>query len=196
MCIRDRRKDISPEIRALLGEYADPRINYAKSVSKMSAMIANDKLLSTIRDMGINNFIFEKDSRPPNATVQLAGEKSEVYAPLNGMWTTPEIKEAFEDAMGGERGEGWLDKAIQINGFIKFGKTVLSPTTAMRNVMSAYFFTVANGHFNQKYMKQAVAAFNAQVKEKVTAINRIPSTPPAEDEYLSTALIQLEGNLI
>lgn len=162
------RKDIAPEIRALLGEYADPRINYAKSVSKMSAMIANDKLLSTIRDMGINNFIFEKDSRPPNATVQLAGEASEVYAPLNGMWTTPEIKEAFEDAMGGERGEGWLDKAIQINGFIKFGKTVLSPTTAMRNVMSAYFFTVANGHFNQKYMKQAVAAFNAQVKEKVT----------------------------
>lgn len=162
------RKDISPEIRALLGEYADPRINYAKSVSKMSAMIANDKLLSTIRDMGINNFIFEKDSRPSNATVQLAGEASEVYAPLNGMWTTPEIKEAFEDAMGGERGEGWLDKAIQINGFIKFGKTVLSPTTAMRNVMSAYFFTVANGHFNQKYMKQAVAAFNAQVKEKVT----------------------------
>lgn len=162
------RKDISPEIRALLGEYIDPRVNYAKSVSKMSAMIANDKLLSTIRDMGINNFIFEKDDRPPNATVQLAGEKSEVYAPLNGMWTTPEIKEAFEDAMGGERGEGWLDKAIQINGFIKFGKTVLSPTTAMRNVMSAYFFTVANGHFNQKYMKQAVAAFNAQVKEKVT----------------------------
>lgn len=162
------RKDISPEIRALLGEYIDPRVNYAKSVSKMSAMIANDKLLSTIRDMGINNFIFEKDDRPPNATVQLAGEKSEVYAPLNGMWTTPEIKEAFEDAMGGERGEGWLDKAIQINGFIKYGKTVLSPTTAMRNVMSSYFFTVANGHFNQKYMKQAVAAFNAQVKEKVT----------------------------
>lgn len=162
------RKDIAPEIRALLGEYADPRINYAKSVSKMSAMIANDKLLNTIRDMGINNFIFEKDNRPPNATVQLAGEKSEVYAPLNGMWTTPEIKEAFEDAMGGERGEGWLDKAIQINGFIKYGKTVLSPTTAMRNVMSSYFFTVANGHFNQKYMKQAVAAFNAQVKGKVT----------------------------
>ena len=162
------RKDISPEIRALLGEYIDPRVNYAKSVSKMSAMIANDKLLSTIRDMGINNFIFERDSRPPNATVQLAGEKSEVYAPLNGMWTTPEIKEAFEDAMGGERGEGWLEKGIRLNGLIKYGKTVLSPTTAMRNVMSAYFFTVANGHFNQKYMKQAVAAFNAQVKEKVT----------------------------
>ena len=163
-----KRKNIAPEIRALLGEYADPRINYAKSVSKMSAMIANDKLLSTIRDMGMNNFIFEKDSRPPNATVQLAGEASEVYAPLNGMWTTPEIKEAFEDAMGEMNGEGWLDKAIQINGFIKYGKTVLSPTTAMRNIMSSYFFTVANGHFNQKYMKQAVAAFNAQVKEKVT----------------------------
>lgn len=162
------RKDIAPEIRALLGEYADPRINYAKSVSKMSAMIANDKLLSTIRDMGINNFIFEKDNRPPNATVQLAGEASEVYAPLNGMWTTPEIKEAFEDAMGTGGGEGWLDTAIKINGFIKYGKTVLSPTTAMRNVMSSYFFTVANGHFNQKYMKQAVAAFNAQVKGKVT----------------------------
>ncbi|WPJ21803.1 ADP-ribosyltransferase [Pseudoalteromonas phage vB_Pun_Y3] len=163
-----KRKNIAPEIRALLGEYADPRINYAKSVSKMSAMIANDKLLNTIRDMGMNSFIFEKDSRPANATVQLAGEASEVYAPLNGMWTTPEIKEAFEDAMGGDSNGGWLDKVIQINGFIKFGKTVLSPTTAMRNIMSSYFFTVANGHFNQKYMKQAISAFNAQVKGKVT----------------------------
>ncbi|WP_409934852.1 LPD5 domain-containing protein [Rheinheimera sp. MMS21-TC3] len=163
-----QRKDISPEIRALLGEYRDPRINYAKSVSKMSAMIANDKLLSTIRDMGMGSFLFEKDNRPPEATVQLAGESSDTYAPLNGVWTTPEIKQAFEDAMGGKKGEGWLETAIRVNGFIKYGKTVLSPTTAMRNVMSSYFFTVANGHFNQKYMKQAVAAFNAQVKGKVT----------------------------
>lgn len=161
------RKDIAPEIRALLGEYIDPRINYAKSVAKMSSMIANDKLLTTIRDMGLGAFIFEKDSRPPEATVQLAGEQSAVYAPLNGLWTTPEIKQAFEDAMA-KSDDGWLELVIRFNSFIKYGKTVLSPTTAMRNIMSSYFFTVANGHFNQKYMRQAISAFNAQVKGSVT----------------------------
>lgn len=41
-----RRKELPPEIRALLGEYIDPRVNYSKSVAKMSSLIANDKLLS------------------------------------------------------------------------------------------------------------------------------------------------------
>lgn len=170
-----KRKNISPEILALLGEYKDPRINYAKSVSKMSSMIANDKLLQGIKDRAMGVFIFEKDSRPPEATVQLSGEKSDVYAPLNGIWTTPDIKLAFEDAMGLQAESGWLDAAIRVNAMIKYGKTVLSPTTAMRNIMSSFFFNIANGHFNQaSNIKNGLASWNAQVKGK---------TPEHQMEY-------------
>lgn len=68
-----KRKQIAPEILALLGEYKDPRINYAKSVTKMSSLIANDRLLHGIKDVAMGSFIFEEDTRPPEATVQLAG---------------------------------------------------------------------------------------------------------------------------
>ena len=55
---------------------------------------------------------------------------------------------AFVDALGNEHMEGWYKAIVQMNGAVKFGKTVLSPTTAARNFMSAMFFTMANGHFN------------------------------------------------
>ena len=76
-----KRKQIAPEILALLGEYKDPRINYAKSVAKMSSLIANDRLLHGIKDVAMGSFIFEKDTRPPEATVQLAGEVGCVFTP-------------------------------------------------------------------------------------------------------------------
>ncbi|MFA7628974.1 MAG: hypothetical protein WCY37_06285, partial [Candidatus Dojkabacteria bacterium] len=40
------RKDIPIEIRALWGEYKEPEVNYAKSVSKMISLIANHEFLN------------------------------------------------------------------------------------------------------------------------------------------------------
>jgi len=41
---------------------------------------------------------------------------------------------------------------------VKYGKTVLSPTTAMRNWMSASFFAMANGHFNFAQIRNSVSS--------------------------------------
>ena len=158
-----KRKEIAPEIRALLGEYTDPRLNFAKSATKMSRLIWNQRFLDRVREMGVGTFLFDADTKPANATVQIAGDASEVYAPLNGLWTTPEVAQAFKDALGKEQMSDLMRHIVGFNAMVKYGKTVLSPTTAMRNIQSALFFPIANGHFQMKYMSKAIVAFQEQV---------------------------------
>lgn len=167
-----KRKSIHPVIRGLLGEYVDPRINFAKSTAKMGALIANSRFLDSVRDMGLGNFLFEKDERPVEATVQLAGKQSATYAPLNGLWVTPETAQAFEDALGDQSPEGWYRWAVAANAWVNYGKTVLSPTTAMRNLTSSFFFTLANGHFNLAKAKEAWRLVRSRFGEDRAAAQR------------------------
>jgi hypothetical protein len=122
LSVLKRRKEIAPEIRALLGEYTDPRVNFAKSATKMGRLIWNQRFLERIRDIGMGEFLFTDATKPPEATSKIAAEGSEVMAPLNGLWVTPEVNQAFVDALGKERMEDWYRKIVQINGLVKYGK--------------------------------------------------------------------------
>jgi hypothetical protein len=163
-----KRKEIAPEIRALLGEYIDPRLNFAKSATKMGRLVWNQRFLDRVLDMGMGTFLFEGKNRPADATVQIAGDASETYAPLNGLWTFPEVAESFKDVLGNDNLEGLYATVVRLNGMVKYGKTILSPTTAMRNWQSAMFFSLANGHFDLSQMKKSWAAMREQVTQNAT----------------------------
>lgn len=158
LSVLKRRKDIAPEIRALLGEYDDIRINFAKTITKMSRLIANQRFLDKFLEIGFDaGFLFTEDTRPLNrSTVRIAAEGSEVYSPLNGLYTFPEINQALIDAMGREQMPDWLRAVVQLNGMVKYGKMVLAPTTAMRNWMSAALFAIANGHFDLRQARRSI----------------------------------------
>jgi len=156
LSVLQRRKQIAPEIRALLGEYTDPKVNFTKSVTKMSRLVMNQKFLDRVRELGLaEGFLFEKKDRPLDATRMIAADASESYAPLNGLYTYPEIDQAFKDALGKEQMADWFRTIVRLNGMVKYGKTVLSPTTAARNWMSAALFAMANGHFNFSHATKA-----------------------------------------
>lgn len=163
-----KRKSIAPEIRALLGEYSDPRLNFAKSATKMGRLIWNQRFLDRVREDGVGVFLFEGKDRPAGATVQIAGEASDAYAPLNGLWTFPDVAQAFKDSLGKEQMSDLYRTIVRLNGMVKYGKTVLSPTTAMRNWQSAMFFSLANGHFDLTQMKHSWAALREQVTQNAT----------------------------
>jgi len=163
-----KRKEIAPQIRALLGEYADPRLNFAKSATKMARLVWNQRFLDKVRAHGMGTFLFAENDRPAEATVQFAGEQSDGYSPLNGLWTFPEVAQSFKDALGAGKLEGLYAQVVKYNGMVKYGKTILAPTTAMRNFQSALFFSLANGHFDMTRMQQAVAAFREQVTQNAS----------------------------
>lgn len=164
-----QRQQVPPELRALLGEYVDPTINFAKSALKMGRLIWNERFLTRVRALGLGSFLFEGEERPPDATAQLAAEGSEAYAPLNGLWTTPEIAQAFKDALGRENVGDFYRTVIRLNGAVKYSKTVLSPTTAARNFQSAMFFSLANGHFDVRQMRKSLTALREQVLTRAAA---------------------------
>jgi hypothetical protein len=163
-----KRKEIAPEIRALLGEYLDPRLNFAKSATKMGRLVWNQRFLDRVLSFGMGTFLFEGKDRPADATTQIAGEQSETYAPLNGLWTYPEVAQAFQDALGKEQMSDLYRTVVRLNGMVKYGKTILSPTTAMRNWQSAMFFSLANGHFDLTQMKKSWSAFREQVTQNAS----------------------------
>jgi hypothetical protein len=163
-----KRKDVAPQIRALLGEHVDPRVNFAKSATKMGRLIWNQRFLDRVREVGMGAFLFEGKNRPADATTQIAGEQSDTYSPLNGLWTFPEVAQAFKDALGKEQMGDLYRTVVRLNGMVKYGKTVLSPTTAMRNWQSAMFFSLANGHFNLQHIRKSMAAFREQVSQSAT----------------------------
>jgi N12 class adenine-specific DNA methylase len=119
-----RRKDIAPEIRALLGEYKDVKINYAKTLAKMSRLVANTKLLDRIKEIGLaEGWLFTEDNKPLDQSVtKVAGDASEVYAPLNGYYVPNEINQALVDTLGKEQMADWLRAVIRMNGMVKYGK--------------------------------------------------------------------------
>src|SRR5690606_35179381 len=73
------------------------------------------------------------------------------------LYTFPEFEQALKDALGKENMASWYRAIVAANGMVKFGKTVLSPTTAMRNFYSAFFFSMANGHFDLRKVRDSLS---------------------------------------
>jgi hypothetical protein len=196
LSILKKRQNIAPEIRKLLGEYKDPRVNFSKSITKMGRLIFNQKFLEKVRENGVGVFMWTEHDRPPEATVQLAADSSEVMAPLNGLWVTPETDKSFKDALGKENMANWYKFIVKTNGLVKYGKTVLSPTTAARNWISAAFFSIANGHFNWKHMSKSFGAMNEYFrqmgsKEKLDYLKRLKKLGVVYDTPFAGEMIRL-----
>lgn len=56
------RKNIAPEIRALLGENTDADVNYARTMLKMNRLIHNTRFLGVLKEKGDGNFLLKKET--------------------------------------------------------------------------------------------------------------------------------------
>ena len=166
LSVLKKRKEIAPEILALMGEYKDPRLVFAKTTTKMSRLIWNQRFLDKVLETGLDDFLFKGTNRPPEASIQIAAESSKVYAPLNGLWITPEMQQAFNDVFDTEVLGDIYGPIVRINGMIKLGKTVLSPATAVVNWVGSMFMTLSNGHFKIKSITKALSMTRAHLAEK------------------------------
>tara|TARA_R110001592_G_scaffold187064_2_gene431657 strand:+ start:275 stop:2884 length:2610 start_codon:yes stop_codon:yes gene_type:complete len=161
------RKEIPKEIREFLGEYKDPRINFSRTMDKMAALITNTVFLNEVFESGTGVFLFpDGQPRPIEANKKIAGETSQVMAPLNGMWVTEEVYQAFIDAVGSNNSPAWYNTIVGVNGKIKSGKTVYSPTTQARNFLSAGLFTTATATFNWRHIGRAAKTMDAFIRSK------------------------------
>jgi len=169
------------EIRALMGEYTDPIQNYAKTISKMATLVENAKFLNKIKESGMGTFFFEENDpyRPKDYNVKIAGDTSKTYDPLNGLYTSKEIKEALEGSDSLSLLSKSLTKFPAYNaymktlGAVKWLKTVGSVATHMKNVIGNLEFMASGGYWRGyqdafKAIKNDLAGMNNdQLNKKI-----------------------------
>ena len=155
--ILTRRLDIAQEIRALMGEEKSPAKNYIISVQKIASLAAQQTFLNNVREAGLGVWLFENESDAPKGfRVKISSETSKTMNPLNGLFTSPEIAKAFNDAY--KKPEGIVGDVIKLIDFlylkplgvVKYSKTILSPGTHSKNIIGNGYFMLANGYINPK----------------------------------------------
>ena len=149
LSILKQKQDIPEELRMLMGEYTDPAMNYARTILKISNLTAKHKFLVDMKKAGLNKFFFEENNprKPLAFNTKLAAEGSETMNPLNGLYTTPEIAEAFGGFMSpNSEISKLLEYYYKAMVGVKWNKTIGSVATHMKNVIGNLFFVALNGH--------------------------------------------------
>lgn len=160
--ILQKRKNIPEVIRELMGEAQDPITNYTMSVAKMASLISNNKFLNDAKVQGLKDGTFTKEESGKNI-VRIAAESTDAMRPLNNLWVTEEIAQAFEEYQKVVESPDYIKLMLRLNGMIKLGKTVLSPTTHVRNFGSNIIIEVGNGSFSLNGLKEAGASQYEQI---------------------------------
>lgn len=161
--ILKRRKEVPVEIRELLGEYQDPKVAFVRSAAKMANYLSGHYFLTSLYHHGLNTFMYQKPTGVFDTKIASPG--NEAMNPLSGLYATEDFVQGMEDAAGKFEGSHLMRQLIGLNSMVKYGKTVLSPTTQFRNFMSASMFTIMNGHYDWTHVAKA---FNATKSDLFT----------------------------
>ena len=140
-----------------MGEYSDVTQNYARTVLKLTTLVNNAGFLNQVKEAGLGVYLFEnKVDAPKGFTTQIAAEGSDTMNPLNGLWTTPEIKEDIEKM--NENVSKALEFYLKIIAIPKWMKTIGSVATHAKNVFGNLGFMAVNGHTD---LRELATAYDA-----------------------------------
>ena len=143
--ILKKKEDIPEPIRRLMGEYTDPGTVFVMTVAKQAALRSASQLLTGLRDRGMGSVFFEENDpeRPATYSTKIAAEGTETKNPLGGLYTTPEIAEQLQGIA--KTTNNILDVWMKLVGTVRWGKTVGSVVTQVKNFESNVGFAVMNG---------------------------------------------------
>lgn len=190
LSVLKEKQDIPFEIRALMGEYSDPALNYAKTVLKLSSLAANHNFLTEVKNAGMGVYLFEKNDprRPAEFNTMIAAEGSKGMNPLNGLYTTKEIAKSFE-AQASQLSD-FMKLFMKFQSSIRWAKTIGSIATHMKNVIGNLGFVWTNGHFDPK----ALSASYKIIKNDFAKGNR-QELRDKMNNYISLGIVKQSAGL-
>jgi len=144
------RKDLSTEVRNLMGEIKEPALPTAIRVKEISTSIANNKLFNRVAqnpewvsNTGIKGWVKMPDTPSVGA--------------LKGKWVIPEIAEDINAITKvGEQAQGLYLKALSA---WKYMKVPLNPATQVRNLISNTILLDLSGTNHLKQLQLFPRAF-------------------------------------
>mgnify|MGYP003112759403 CR=1 FL=1 len=163
------KKAIPEEIRMLMGEYQDPFVNYAKTVSKLNQTIANidyEKDIVALANKGLiqgvrtsksssTDFVPVRDTLPSRKDVDPKFGMDDVDTGMDGIYAYPEVaagivngNEIFQTTLKP------LQAYLALQGHTRAAKTVYSPTAIARNFIGAGWMSAGAGYLNPRNLSE------------------------------------------
>jgi hypothetical protein len=143
-----RRKDIAPEIRALMGEETNPLHRYLQSAKFQAQLIARHHGQVAMRTIGLATGLL-KAARGGVYTVEIP-KTGYQWSGLGGTFTTPELMTALNNSSGilqdGNSWGGWLVKTLKALGNeAKLNRVALNLDSWLVNVLGGFVSMVQSG---------------------------------------------------
>ncbi len=169
-----KRKDIPKELRDMMGEYKDPYLNYARTVSKMADFVQKTKFYNELREAGLNRFLFEEQF--DGFATQIGSSKNvntSRLGAIDGLYTTKEFAEVLTtlDVLPPIQ-----SKAIRVlmapTAVANVSATVLNHVTQFRNVHGAGIMGLANNRLSVKESAKAMQNIYRDLTKKTTVEQR------------------------
>mgnify|MGYP003110385228 FL=1 len=156
-----KRKDIIPELRAMMGEIEDPFANFAQTYSKLSNMLNDYKLYKDLSDYALKEGIALKTPQALGSQytvdVKDLGKSGPIKSPFQGLFSNKVFTRAVQDGIEiASIGDGVLNAVftrpyLMYKSSSQLAKTVLSHITHLRNMSGAAISTLANGNISGFY---------------------------------------------
>jgi hypothetical protein len=178
--IFERRKDIPGPLRELMGQIHDPAKNYMASMHKMLHAVTSQRFLNRVKQAGLGEWLRQEPVVEDGVeyTAQIAAEGSRTMHPLNGLYTTKEIKQAFETFDEHNSGGAIYRTYMTLVGTVKEALTVFSSKLQVRNYTSAFGFGLSQGHlfagrdYLRAYREAHPTSWNRIFKQEDTEAQR------------------------
>ena len=138
------RKDIPAPFRKLLGEVENVSFNYVNTVHRLAGYVADLSFQKVLRaDLLEAGLAIEGKGR--QGSVEFS--PGAAFSGLDGLYVDPTFKSMYDSMMPLTSNPSKFWRTLsQIQGVVKIGKTVYSPTTTSRNLLSGIFLGFNSGH--------------------------------------------------
>lgn len=180
--ILKRRKDIPPILRELLGEFKDPVFNYANTITQVADYVAKQQYQMTLRQLLLSMPNIAFIGKEPEGMKVANFPENAAYSALNDLYVDADfMRDLKEFGVIDDMKNPLMQWTIQLSAAVKLGKTVLSPTTAMRNFWSGFMLLSAAGYSPFGGMKDALSVIqNAKNRMGFLSGDLILNTQEAE----------------
>jgi hypothetical protein len=138
-----KRKDIAPEIRALMGEERNPVKKLIGSAKWQAQFVAKHENQQKIRDVGLQLGMFSP-TQTGRFTEELGEDRSTSGFALNGkkIYTTPELRRALSQTTGvlatDDLGSNFIKMIYWLGGQAKLNKVALNPDSWVVNLLGNF----------------------------------------------------------
>jgi hypothetical protein len=143
-----QRKDIAPEIRAVMGEENNPLKRVISSLSFQAQFIARHHGQMAMRNAGLASELFSTQ-RGGVYTQEIPADGPK-WSGLAGLWTTPQLWQALQNAQGvtlaGTNLGGLLVETVKAMGNeAKLNRVAMNPDSWLVNILGNFTSMVQNG---------------------------------------------------